>query len=73
MNQITVAEGYNGATVQLNADEILDSTPSLVKLHVVGFDWLIRWVARDEFDRKLALAQEADDAEPFTQGPDTQF
>lgn len=73
MYQITVADGYNGATIQLNADEILDSTSNTVKLHVVGFPWLIRWVARDEFDRKLILAHEADDAEPFMQGPDTQF
>jgi hypothetical protein len=68
---ITVRDGYNGSTVVLNAREILDSTETTVKLHVAGYPWLIRWVYRDEYARKLALAQEADDAEWVVQGPDT--
>ena len=68
---ITVAEGYNGSTVVLST-RILDRDATSVKLGVAG-SYLIRWVARDEYERKLRLAEEADDAEPFVQGPDTQL
>ena len=68
---ITVADGYNGATVKLST-RILDEVGHAVKLGVPN-SYLIRWVAREEYDRKIALAEEADDSEPFMQGPDTQL
>jgi hypothetical protein len=68
---ITVADGYNGSTVTLNAECVLDSLPDgSVKLHVVGKPHLIRWVSAEDF---RLIREENDDAEPFAQGPDTQF
>ena len=72
MLTITVNDGYNGSTVRLNTKPLAEDATA-VKLSVAGAPWLIRWVARDEYERKLALAQEADDAEPFVNGPDTNF
>ena len=52
---ITVANGYNGATIQLDAVDILEFTKTAVKLHVYGKPWLIRWVSRDEYQSKVRV------------------
>lgn len=71
---ITVADGYNGATIQLDAYDVLDSmSDGSVKLHVAGYPWLIRWVSGDEYRSKVKLAEESDDTEPLVNGPDTNF
>lgn len=54
MNQvITVADGFNGSTVQLDAVDVLDFDKTAVKLHVYGKPWLIRWVCLDEYYRAV--------------------
>ena len=47
---MTVADGYNGSTVDLDMT-VLDETANAVKLSVVGKPWLIRWVDRKEYER----------------------
>lgn len=66
MRVITVADGYTGRTVELDADDVLDTLPNgIVKLHVVGKPWLIRWVYPEDC--------EPDCQEPPHEGPDTRF
>lgn len=55
MNQvITVPNGYNGATIQLDAVDILDYTKTAVKLHVYGKPWLVRWVYREDYQKLVS-------------------
>ena len=53
MNQtIIVPNGYNGATIELDAIDVLERRKDAVKLHVYGKPWLIRWVAIEEYTTK---------------------
>ena len=55
VKHITVAEGYNGSTVELDAQDILAKDAQGVKLHVLGKPWLIRWVPMQEYIAKTGL------------------
>jgi hypothetical protein len=70
MRTIIVADGYNGSTIELDAEDILDSmSDGTVKLHVIDKPWLIRWVRAED----ILTAEECDDQEPLREGPDTHF
>ncbi len=51
VKKITVPDGYNGHTVDLWAEPILDQDAGMVKLRVVGSDYLFQWVYRDTYER----------------------
>lgn len=46
---VTVADGYNGDTVELDATNVLDTCGTSVKLGVAGKPWLTRWVALSDY------------------------
>lgn len=50
---MTVADGYNGSTVELDTT-VLEELPHSVKLAVAGKPWLIRWVYRSEYEAAKA-------------------
>lgn len=48
---ITVADGFNGATVRLNPNKIIRADCSAVLLRSIDNPTLLRWVRRSEYDR----------------------
>ncbi len=47
---LNVADGYNGATVDLDSTPLqIEANGSMVKLAVAGKPWLIRWVRTSDY------------------------
>ena len=61
MITFTMADGYNGHTVIVDADKIIeiDLRNSLYRLPVVNHTYHTRWIRIDEYNKRYAAAKAA--------------
>jgi hypothetical protein len=75
LKTVVLPDGYNGLTMRFYVQPLERTGDGTVKLQCAepGKHHMVKWARESDVKEAILLAEEADDQEPFRNGPDTNF